>query len=304
MNAEQLSNRTRWLVCLMLTLAAQGATNTGARVITFSPALTEMAFALGAEAQIVGVSDFADYPPTAQRKPALGGVLNPYLERMTVLAPTLIIAQSAPDVLHQFCVRYQIALDVVRIERCADITNAMLHVGRRLAREEQARQVSATFWQRLHAPRRHGAPVPVLVSLWRAPGRVAGCTTISRASFLAEIVQAVGGSNVCADVPGTYPVVAAEVLSQRRPEVIIELRPGEQVSAADQVRLRGDWQQFHDMPAVRNGRIFVVTNPAVLIPGPRLVDVADELAALLEQATEVSGQRPKAKQHATEGINE
>jgi len=283
MHDELLSRCSFWLGCvLLLAVVAHGATNTGARVITFSPALTEIAYALGAEAQIVGVSDFVDYPPAARQKPALGGVLNPYLERMTVLAPTLIMVQSAPDVLQQFCAHYQIVLDVVRIECLADITNAMMRVGQRMARAEQARRMSAAFMRRLSAPRRRGAPVPVLISLWRAPGRVAGCTTISRASFLAELVQAVGGSNVCADVPGPYPVVAAEVLSQRRPEVIIELRPGERVDAAAHVRLRGDWQQFRDMPAVRNGRIYVVTNSAVLIPGPRLAEVADELAALLQ----------------------
>jgi iron complex transport system substrate-binding protein len=282
MTDEPLSKYSFWLGCVLLAVLARGATNTGARVITFSPALTEIAYALGAEAQLVGVSDFVDYPPAARQKPALGGVLNPYLERMTVLAPTLIVVQSAPDVLRQFCAHYQIALDVVRIERVADITNAIAHMGRRVAREEQACRVSAALWQRLHAPRHHGAPVPVLVSLWRAPGRVAGCTTISRASFLAEVVQAVGGSNVCADVPGVYPVVAAEVLSQRRPEVIIELRPGERMNPADHVRLRADWRCFHDMPAVRNGRIYFVTNTAVLIPGLRLADVADELAALLQ----------------------
>jgi len=284
MNAERYSGgRLTLLLCgILLTVAAHGATNTAARVIAFSPALAEIACALGAADLIVGVSDFVDYPPAARLKPALGGVLNPYLEQMTVLAPTLIVAQSAPDVLRQFCAHYQITLDVVQIERCADVTNALALLGARLGRAAQARQISAAFVRRLFAPRRRGASVPVLVSLWRAPGRVAGCTTISRASFLAEIVQAVGGSNVCADVPGPYPVVAAEVLSQRRPEVIIELRPGEQLRAADQVRMRADWQQFHAMPAVRNGRIYFMTNTAVLIPGLRLADVADELAALLK----------------------
>jgi len=162
MNDERMRKCSLWLGCVLLAVAAHGATNMGARVITFSPALTEIAYALGADAQIVGVSDFVDYPPAARRKPALGGVLNPYLEQMTVLAPTLIVAQSAPDVLRQFSAHYRIALEVVRIERLADVTNALAILGARLGRAVQARQMSATFLRRLSAPRRCGAPVPVL----------------------------------------------------------------------------------------------------------------------------------------------
>jgi iron complex transport system substrate-binding protein len=268
-------------ILLCSALCAAGATNAGMRVITFSPALTEIACVLGADAEIIGVGDFTDFPAAARAKPRLGGVLNPHLERMTVLRPTLIIAQTAPDVLRQFCAHYEIALDIVPIERCADITNAMLHVGRRLARAQQAQCLSTSFWQRLHMRRAPTARVPVLVSLWRTPGTVAGCTTISRASFLAEILQAIGASNVCADVPGPYPVVAAEVLSQRRPAVIIELRPGEQLRPADCRRLAADWRVFREMPAVCDQRIYFVTNSAALIPGPRVTELADELAALL-----------------------
>ena len=65
-----------------------------ARIVSLVPSVTEVLFALGAEARLVGVTDFCDYPPAARAKPSVGGMVNPNLEAIVSLRPDVVIATT------------------------------------------------------------------------------------------------------------------------------------------------------------------------------------------------------------------
>ena len=62
------------------------------RVISLSPSMTEIRFALGLEDRVVGVTDFCDYPEEAKRKPKIGSYVSPNLEVIFALNPQLVVA--------------------------------------------------------------------------------------------------------------------------------------------------------------------------------------------------------------------
>lgn len=94
-----------WL-CLLLAIPAQAETirlldDTGQtleftrppqRIISLTPHLTELLFAVGAGAQVVGVDSASDYPQAAQALPRVGGYSRINFERMLALKPDLVIA--------------------------------------------------------------------------------------------------------------------------------------------------------------------------------------------------------------------
>ena len=57
------------------------------RIISMSPAITEILFEIGAGDKVVGVTDFCVYPPKAAKLPKLGGILNPNVEVMISIRP-------------------------------------------------------------------------------------------------------------------------------------------------------------------------------------------------------------------------
>ena len=62
-----------------------------------APSLTELVFALGAGAQVVGVSRYDDFPPEVAALPKVGGFLDPNVEAIVGLRPSLVLAvPSAP----------------------------------------------------------------------------------------------------------------------------------------------------------------------------------------------------------------
>src|SRR5205085_5849588 len=47
------------------------------RLICLAPSITDTVYALGAGAEIAGITDYTKYPPEAKQKPSVGGVINP-----------------------------------------------------------------------------------------------------------------------------------------------------------------------------------------------------------------------------------
>ena len=56
------------------------------RVVSLAPNITNTVYALGAESDLVGITNFTFYPPEAARqKPSVGEVIQPSLEKIVAL---------------------------------------------------------------------------------------------------------------------------------------------------------------------------------------------------------------------------
>ena len=73
------------------TITIQG---TPERIVSLAPANTEILFALGLEDQIVGVTDYCDYPPAALDKPKVGGYSTISIEKVVAADPDLVLPPS------------------------------------------------------------------------------------------------------------------------------------------------------------------------------------------------------------------
>ena len=62
-----------------------------ARIVSLVPSVTETLFALGAGREVVGVSQYCDYPPRALQLPKVGTFLSPNIEAIIGLRPTIVI---------------------------------------------------------------------------------------------------------------------------------------------------------------------------------------------------------------------
>src|SRR5881392_3286685 len=86
------------LIALTLVLACdRGAHSTapsGMRIVTLTPSATEIVAALGAADALVGVDQYSEYPDSVQKLPKVGTFLQPNLETIISLHPTLVIVDD------------------------------------------------------------------------------------------------------------------------------------------------------------------------------------------------------------------
>ncbi len=268
---------------MVLGVASLTGAATPRRIVSFSPALTEMLFAIGAGERVVGVSDFCTYPPETATRTRMGGTANPNLELLLTLKPDLVLVQGVMDHVQRFCRTYGIACSAYRPDDFAGITNTLQELGMLTGTGATAAVVRAALaarWDAVRTARAHHTPVPAFVCLYREPARIASFTTAGARSFIIEALEAAGGSNVCRDVAGSYPTVALELIVSRQPRVIFDILPPA-LSARQQRTYLAAWREVRGVAAARSGHVVAITNACALIPGPRMVELAEEFSRAL-----------------------
>ncbi|MCC7185018.1 MAG: ABC transporter substrate-binding protein [Acidobacteria bacterium] len=253
------------------------------RVVSLVPAVTEMLFAIGAGDQVVGVSSFDTFPAEATTRPRVGGLMDPNYEQILALRPDLVITYGSQDELKQRLTRSRIPMFDYRHGGLGDISATVRAVGERTGRTTEAAALATRITADLEAIRTRvaGRPRPkVLLVFGREEGAMRGLFVSGGVGFLHDLVTLAGGDNVMADVKREGLQLSLEQLLTRAPEVVIELRGGEGWSAERMTRERQSWQRAQ-IPASRAGRVHIVTDPSLVIPGPRVANAAKVLADLL-----------------------
>lgn len=256
------------------------------RIISLVPAATEMLFAMGAGPDMVGVSSFDQFPPEVAALPKVGALIDPDFERILTLRPTLVVVYGSQDGLMERLERASIAMYPYRHateDGLADIPRVLRELGGQVGRVAAAEAVAAGIERDIETVRRRVATRPrpsTALVFGREPGALRGIHVSGGVGFLHDLLEAAGGRNVFEDVPRESLQASAEVMLARRPEVIIELRAGPAAPDAIDAE-RSVWNQLSSLPAVRNNRVYVLRNPALAIPGPRIAEAARAFLAVL-----------------------
>lgn len=242
-----------------------------ARIVSISPAMTESLFALGAGEHVVGVSRYCDYPEAATRLPRVGGFLDPSLESILALRPTLVVGHRSPS--NRGVV---LALTNAGIttyfpegERLASISQTL----RKLGDHTQTRTQASALVERIDADlsaisaKAEDLSHPrVLLLYGLRPLTGAGPNT-----FADELLHIAGARNVL-ERAAPYSTIGDEQLIALSPDVIVISDMGE--GSLDMLYA----ERFATVPAVKNRRIVRVNDPRVMRPGPRIAEGARILA--------------------------
>lgn len=248
------------------------------RIVSLAPNATELLFAAGAGAQVVGVLAPADVPPEASRLPRVGDASRLDLERIVALAPDLAVAwpylpAGQVDRLRSLGVPIYVS-DPLTPEQILD---DMEHLGTLAGTQGTASAAAVALRARLRAlaTRERNAPsVSVFYEIWPKP-----LYTIGGRHLISAAIALCGGRNVFANLAAPAPAVGIEDVLAARPEAIV-------AGTDDAVRppWLDDWRRWRALPAVARGNLFVVDANLLHRAGPRFVAGAEALCAALDQA--------------------
>jgi iron complex transport system substrate-binding protein len=258
------------------------------RIVSLTPVITETLFALGAGDQVVGVTRFCNYPPEAQKRAIVGGIIDMDVEAVLTLRPDLVIGEQEQAVLGNL---HRLGLNVLAVEcqNLQELLAAFTTIGQEVGRKAEAQTLVASI--RGHCSQVAEAlkeePRPrVLVVVGRNPLVAAG-----RGTFLDELISLAAATNTVGDSERPYPTVSMETVLLRQPEVIVECS-GSMVGKDLTEEARQAWSRWPTLAAVRSGRVFVSKSDALLRPGPRVVEALDELVRYFHP--DVARARPQA----------
>lgn len=259
-------------VCVALCAAPPAAE--AERIVSLAPSITETLFAVGAGAEIVGVSDHCDWPPRARALPRVGSYLQPNVEAVLARRPDLVLAVPSPGNREPIEALEALGLRVVVVREgpaLADVLGSIVTIGEASGHAAAAvplvagirRHIAAVEARVSRAPRRR-----VLAVLGRNPLVAAGEGTL-----LDDCLRRAGAENVAVGL-GAWPRISMEYVVKTSPDVILE--PAMGGAPADPTF----WTRL-GLAAPGHGTIVTLKLDELLRPGPRIADGIEKLARLV-----------------------
>jgi iron complex transport system substrate-binding protein len=249
------------------------------RIVSLSPHITELLFAAGAGARIVGVDDASDYPPAARQIPRLGEVAALDVEGLLRLAPSLVIIweTGTPPRVRTELERLHLQVLATEQRKLDDIGQVLVEFGRLAgtspAADDAARRYRADLAE-LRARYGGRARLKVFYQVWDRP-----LYTLSGAHVVSEMMSLCGGDNIFADVTQLAPIVDREAVLARNPDAILISATG-----PDGYAQVADWNRFPNLKAVRDQHVFAVNPSLVGRMAPRILDGVREVCSALDKA--------------------
>jgi iron complex transport system substrate-binding protein len=250
------------------------------RLGVLSPSAAEILARLDAGASVIAVGDWVSWPLELASRPALGSFEAPSAERVLALHLDALVTVASTAGRRELAELEALGVAVVALDSAtlAGTLASIARLGELVGREREATTLAAEIRAALDAvaARARGAPARrVLVVVGREPLFVAG-----PGSHFDELVRLAGGVNVAADLGAPYAELSLEAALGRRPEVVLDV--SENLRDAPRGRRSGDWARWPFLPAVAANRVFHVDPSRLSVPGPRLPEMADLVARIVQ----------------------
>ena len=277
---RRLSSLVALLVLTLACTTPPPASNQAAeprRIVSLTPALTEILFALDLGDRVVGVTEYCDTPVEAKTRPKVGGYVNPSVEAVIALRPDLVVVSPGPgnrDAV-QAMTRTGLHVAVVPAETLPETFAAIESVSAAAGEPARGKELVERLRARIEVVARRVAARPrirVLFSVQVDPIIAAG-----RGTLPSQLLEAAGGVNVVE--AERYPKLGVESVVQLAPQVVLQSRMD--MAQGDGSAERAAWMRWSAIPAIARGRLVILPDDASLRPGPRVADAVEQLAAIL-----------------------
>lgn len=236
------------------------------RIVSLAPNLTETLFALGSGDKVVGVTEYCDYPPEAQRLPVVGGLTDPNLERILELRPDLVVMSGSGNMRSDYERLTSAGIPVFvsktkslgtilsLITRLGVLTDCTAAADSILEGITETRDsIAATVFQ--------NPPPRVLLLVSIRPLIAAGPGT-----YLDELISLCNGENIAPHTTAAYPIMNREEVLRQDPDIILMTSD----IAPNNNDMTTEYSEWESLSAVRTGMIDALNADIISRPGPRV----------------------------------
>lgn len=241
------------------------------RIVSLTPATTEILFALGLDKQIVGVTNDCNFPLKAFSKPKTGkfGFIN--LEKVISLKPDIIIATSDMKKQLDMLKKYNVPVIALNNTDIKSIYRNIVNIGELTGTKRVAQEIMNNYEIQMLEVKENNKKYPklkntsVFYTVWHDPLITAGKNT-----FINDIMKSSGVKNIAGDINGSFVKYSTESLIAKNPNYIFI--PNNTYKKINLSKL--PWNQ---LKAVKSKKVCVVSDDIWLRPGPRIIYAIREM---------------------------
>ena len=248
------------------------------RIVALAPNITEIIFALGQEHRLKGVTRYSDFPSEAAKLFKVGSYVHLDLERIVALKPDLCIAikDGNPRLVAQRLESLKIPVYAVDPKNLDTIMKTIIEIGKLLDAGEKAKMLVQNMHSRIQRVK------SLVEKAAHRPGvffqiGISPIVSVGTPTFIHELIVLAGGTNL-ASGPIPYPRFSREQVLALSPDVFIITS---MARAAVFEKVKAEWSQWPNLPAVRNKRIYLEDSNLFDRPTPRLLGGLELLVRLI-----------------------
>jgi iron complex transport system substrate-binding protein len=253
------------------------------RVASATPAGTDLLVGIGAADHLVAVSNFDDDREGIIGKPRIGDYQTIDWEKLASVHPQILLIQEASnrvtDAINQRSEDLGIRLINLKIDTIQDIYDEMALLAQAVGQTDDGKRAVLQIQSQLAAVRAAVAGKPAIKTLIVTDD--SGMDIAGPNTFLDELLTIAGGQNVAANLGKRYASLDQETLVAMAPDVVIQLLPDGDKTPQVMAQAAQFWTSLPNLPAVKNHRVYTVTDWYGLLPGVHVGDLAVKFAHLL-----------------------
>jgi iron complex transport system substrate-binding protein len=251
-------------------------------VVSLAASNTEILYAIGAGAQVIGRDSFSDYPVAAKSVQDIGGSMGKYdTEAIVALHPDLVLAGeiNTPELVNAL---EQLGLTVYYLPNPVTLEGMygnLETVGQLTGHNLEAAKLVDSLKKRIAAVDTRISPLSYRPTVYYELDATdpAKPYTAGSGTFVDLLISRAGGANIGRGLSSQWAQISLEQLLTDNPNIIV-LGDSAYGVTVDSLKQRAGWD---GLAAIQNGQVYPFDDNLVSRPGPRLVDGLEALAKLL-----------------------
>lgn len=260
--------------------------DTPQRIISLAPSITETLFAVGAGPQVVGVTNFCDFPAAAQSLPKVGGYIDLNLEAVIALQPDLIILLANQQQVIEQLKQLNIPFLAVNNTTLSEIQDTISSIGLATQHQAEAKKITDKIRHQIEIIEAKTADKPkprVMIAMGHSIGNehVKQVFIAGNQDFYNDLIIQAGGVNAYQGTQLKVPSLSTEGIMALNPEIIIDIFPEADDHLTDLNDAKQRWHNLHYVDAIKNNRVHIIEESYATIAGPRIFLLLQQIAHLI-----------------------
>ena len=254
------------------------------RIVTLSPSINEIVYALGAGKSVVGNTQYCMYPKESQSVTKVGGYFSPSLEKIIALRPTIVIMQSSSLKLSKRLNKLGIQTKVLKIDRLYNIKSSILSIGEIVHKSKEARSIVENINNSLNELKGIVSNKKILMVIGHNTSLVKQIFVVGQNLYLDDIINISGNQNALQSKREGQPILNQENIIALNPDIVILLAHSMKQKGLTKKDLINPWKAL-PINAGKNSQVYIVDKEYSGIPSHRLIlFLRDFKEILLESA--------------------
>ncbi|OCL82800.1 ABC transporter substrate-binding protein [Arcobacter porcinus] len=251
------------------------------RIITLSPAINEIVFALGLGDKVVANTEFCDFPEESKKVLKIGGYGSISLEKIVKLNPSFVINQSYDKKLNQDIKSLGFESLIYKTDDLNDIKFAINDLGNKFNKQKEANILNKNIENSLQNLENILENQKILIVI--SPQNTLSSQIYVAGNFVyfEDIIKKSKNINAYQSILKSQPIVNSEKIITMNPDIIILLAPYLEKEKNAQEKMLKMWKKL-PVNASKNSNIYIIDKEYSGIPSHRVKNLIDDFKDILE----------------------